>query len=141
MPGKYGPASVTVNYDDAPGGTPRAVHDFILNGINAKLIARMMQSDGLGDAFEEHLPTGKKAVDPITLEGMWDTTATTGTHAVFQAPDDDPQDLTRTLTVVFGDTKTFTVETRLMSYEVMAANDVIQKFRAELQPTGTATWT
>jgi len=140
MAGKYGPASVTVTYDDSPGGTGRSVESFILNGLTAKDIARMMQTDGLGDAWEEHTPTGKKANDPITLGGTWDTTATTGTHVVFGTVDDGPQDATRTLVVVFGDSKTWTVETRLMSYAVIAANESIQTFEAEIQPSGAAVW-
>jgi hypothetical protein len=140
LPGKYGPSNVTVTLEDAPGGTPQNIHNFILNGITAKTIARMMQSDGLGDAWEEHVPTGKKAADPITLEGIWDTTATTGTHAIFKDVDDGPEDDGRELVVVFGDSKTWTVDVRLTEYEVIAANDSIQKFRALLQPTGAAVW-
>lgn len=142
MAGKYGPADVTVTLeDDATGaGTVRNIHNFILNGISAKTIARLMQSDALGDSWEEHVPTGKKAAEPITLEGIWDTTAGTGTHDIFNDVDDDPQETGRELVVVFGDSKTWTVTTRLTSYEVIAANDSIQKFSAELQPTGSAIW-
>ena len=99
-----------------------------------------MRSDGLGDAWEEHVPTGKKAADPITLEGLWDTTATTGSHAVFGAVDDGPNDDGRELVVTFGDSKTWTVDVRLTSYAVIASNDSVQKFSAELQPTGAAVW-
>jgi hypothetical protein len=111
MAGRYGPASVTVSLEDAPGGTARDIHNFILNGITAKDIARMMQSDCLGDTWEEHIPTGKKAADPITLEGLWDTTATTGTHAVFGAVDDGPNDDGRELVVVFGDSTRSSLQT------------------------------
>jgi len=140
MAGKYGPADVTVTYDDGPGGSGQSIGSFILNGLTAKDIARMMQTDGLGDAWEAHTPTGKKAAEPITLEGVWDTTVTTGTHAVFGTVDDGPEDATRTLVVVFGDSKTWTVETRLTSYAVKAENDSIQTFAAEIQPTGAAVW-
>ncbi len=140
MAGKYGPADVSVTLEDGPGGTARSIHNFILNGITAKDIARMMQSDALGDAWEEHIPTGKKAAEPITLEGLWDTTATTGSHAVLGTVDDGPEDDGRELVVTFGDSKTWTVDVRLASYAVIAANDSVQKFNAELQPTGAAVW-
>jgi hypothetical protein len=140
MAGKYGPADVTVALEDAPGGTTRAIQNFILNGISAKDIARMMQSDCLGDAWEEHVPTGKKAAAPITLEGLWDTTATTGTHAVLGSVDDGPEDDGRELIVVFGDSKTWTVDCRLAEYEVIASNDSVQRFSCLLQPTGAAVW-
>lgn len=140
MSGRYGPASVTVSLEDGPGGTARNIHNFILNGISAKDISRMMQTDALGDTWEEHTPIGKLASEVSTLEGIWDTTATTGTHAIFSAVDDGPQDDGRELVIVFGDSKTYTVDVRLMSYEVLATNDSIQKFRAELQPTGAGVW-
>lgn len=140
MAGRYGPASVTVTLEDSPGGTARNIHDFILNGITAETIARMMQTDGLGDAWEEHVPTGKKGAPPITLGGIWDTTATTGSHAILNDVDDGPQDDGRELVVTFGDSKTWTVDVRLMRYRVTAANDAIQQFEAELQPTGAAVW-
>ncbi len=140
MAGKYGPADVTVALEDGPGGTTRAIQNFILNGMNAKDIARLVQTDALGDAWEEHTPTGKKASAPITLEGIWDTTATTGTHAVLGTVDDGPEDDGRELIVVFGDSKTWTVDCRLTEYEVIAANDSIQKFTCLLQPTGAAVW-
>jgi len=140
LSGKYGPSDVTVTLEDAPGGTARNVHNFILNGIAAKDIARMMQSDCLGDAWEEHIPTGKKAAEPITLEGIWDTTASTGTHAIFGTVDDGPNDDGRELVITFGDSKTWTVDVRLTSYSVVASNDSVQKFIAELQPTGAAVW-
>ncbi len=138
--GMHGPAEVSVSLENAPGGTPKDIHNFILNGITAKDIARMMQSDALGDVWEEHIPTGKKAAEPITLEGLWDTTATSGTHAIMKDVDDDPNDDGRELVVTFGDSKTWTVDVRLTSYAVVASNDSVQKFIAELQPTGAAVW-
>ncbi len=138
--GKHGPAEVGVTLENAPGGTAKDIHNFILNGINAKTIARMMQSDTLGEAWEKHVPTGKKAAAPITLEGLWDTTATSGSHAILKDVDDGPEDDGRELVVTFGDSKTWTVDVRLTEYEVKAANDAVHKFSALLQPTGAAVW-
>ena len=36
MAGRYGPASVTVTLEDGPGGTARALTNFILEGISVK---------------------------------------------------------------------------------------------------------
>ena len=136
--GRYGVKDVTLTLEDAPGGTARNIEKAIINGISIKTIARLAQIDGLGDAWEQHVPTGKKGLDAITLEGVWDTTATTGSHAIFKDVDDDPQDDGRELVFNPGDGKTLTVDVRLMSYEIVASNDQIQRFRAELQPTGPA---
>ena len=140
MAGKYGPASVTVTLEDSPGGTARALTNFILEGITAKTSAQLMDTTALGDSFTEQTPTGLKTVENITLTCIWDTTGTTGTHAVLGTVDDGPQDDGRELVVVFGDSKTFTVDVRLMSSEVVAAMGSIQTIVAELVPTGAGVW-
>jgi hypothetical protein len=140
MAGKYGSADVTLTYDSSPGGGGVAVQNFILNGVSAKVISHMMETTGLGDADVEQTPVGLKSYEVSTLEGLWDDTPATGSHFVFGTIDDGPNDATRTMAIVFGDSKTFTVETRLMSYEVFAENGQIQRFRAEILPTGAGVW-
>lgn len=140
MAGKYGSASVTVTLDSTAGGSGQAITNHVLSMGGAKITSAMEASHAFGDSWEESTPVGLKKAEPITLEGHWDTTATTGPHAVLSDPDDDPADGTRTLVVVFGDSKTFTVETRLMSYEVLAQVGNLTRFRAELIPTGAAVW-
>ena len=140
MAGKYGPASVTMTYDDSPGGTGRAITNFILEGISVKPSAQLMDTTALGDSATEQTPTGLTSIDSITLTCIWDTTGTTGTHAVLGSVDDGPQDSGRTLVVVFGDSKTFTVETRLASSEVRAQMGSIQTIVAEIVPTGAGVW-
>ena len=140
MAGKYGPASVTVTLEDGPGGTARALTNFILEGVSAKTSSQMMETTALGDSFTEQTPTGLKTVEPITLTCIWDTTGTTGTHAVLGTVDDGPQDDGRQLVAVFGDSKTFTVDVRLASSEVVASMGSIQTIVAELIPTGAGVW-
>ena len=140
MAGKYSSQSITVTFDDAPGGTGRAVTNHVLTMSGVKVTSAMQLSHAFGDSAEEHTPSGMTKVDPITLTGFWDTTATTGPHVVFGTPDDGPQDDTRTLVIVFGDSKTFTVETRLVSYEVLGKNGALTEFSAVIQPTGAHTW-
>lgn len=140
MPGKYGSQSWAISYDDAPGGTLRNVTNHILTIGGVKIESVMELSHAFGDSAEEHTPTGIIKVPLIELEGHWDTTATTGPHVVFSVPDDGPQDGTRTLTIVPGDTKTLTVETRLVSYEVLGINGQLTRFKAAIQVTGAAAW-
>ena len=140
MAGKYGPSSVTVTLEDGPGGTARALTNFILEGISAKMTAQVMETTALGDSFTEQTPTGLKTVETITLTCIWDTTGTTGTHVVLGTVDDGPQDDGRELVVVFGDSKTFTVDVRLASSEVVATMGSIQTIVAELVPTGAGVW-
>ena len=108
MAGKYGSQSITVSYDDGPGGSLQAVTNHILSMGGVKITSAMQLSHAFGDSAEESTPSGMIKVDPISLGGFWDTTASTGPHVVFGTPDDGPQDSTRTLVIVFGDSKTFT---------------------------------
>lgn len=138
--GKHASSEITITYDDGPGGTGRAVTNYILTMGAAKITANMQASTAFGDAWEEMLPTGIKKMDPITLTGFWDDTATTGPHVVFLDPDDGPQDSTRTLVIVFGNSKTLTVETYLNSYSVIGKVGSLTEFEAVIQPTGAAVW-
>lgn len=140
MAGKYGSQSITITYDDGPGGTGRAVTGHVRTMSGVKITSSMQATTAFGDTWEEQTPTGRMRMEPVTLAGHWDTTSTTGPHAVFSAPDDGPQDDTRTLVIVFGDSKTMTVETRLVSYEVKGQEGNLTEFEAVIQPTGTATW-
>ncbi len=126
MAGKYGPSSVTVTLEDSPGGTARNLENFILEGIQVKQTSEMTETTSLGDSFEEHTPIGMRKTEPISITVIWDTTGTTGTHAILGTVDDGPQDDGRQLVVVFGDSKTYTTDVRLTSYEVIAQNDKIQ---------------
>ena len=121
MAGKHGSTSVTVTLEDSPGGTARTI------------TSGMQESTAYGDTFKKQLPTGVKEIAQITMSGFWDTTATTGSHVVFGTPDDGPQDDTRELVIVFGDSKTFTADCYLVSYEVMASPGSLTKFTAVLQ--------
>ena len=139
MPGKYGSSSITVSIDDAPGGTLRAITSYVLELGGAKITSQMQDVTAIGDTVKKMLPTGLVENAKIRIRGLWDTTATTGPHAVLQTPDDGPQDAQRTLTLVFGDSKTFTCEGYLESYEAVGTVGKLTEFIAEYIPN-TAVW-
>ena len=140
MAGRYGPSSVTVTLEDGPGGTARNLENFLLNGISAKDMSEMQETTALGDSWKERVPIGIKDSPEIDLEMIWDTTAATGTHVVFLAVDDGPQDDGRELVIVFGDGKTWTRDYRLAEKEVVAITTAIQQINAKLVATGSALW-
>ena len=117
--GKHGSSEIVVSYDDAPGGTLRVITSFVLTFGGVKITSKMQASTAYGDTVEKKLPTGMTALADIPIEGFWDDTATTGPHVVFIAPDDGPQDLMRSLVIVFGNSKTWSSEGYLMDYEVL----------------------
>ncbi len=141
MAGKYGSPSVTVTYEDAPGGTGRNItsHILKLGGVKVESLTEMNMP--FGASSEAHTPTGVTRTPDIPIEGNWDTTATTGPHVVFGAVDDGPQDATRTLVIVFGDSKTFTIETRLVEFEVIAEDGKLTGYKALIRQAAAGAWT
>lgn len=140
--GKQGSDVVTITYDDAPGGTARVITNFVMELGGTKIVVASEQSDAFGDAWDEHTATGRRSVPDIPCSGHFDTTPTTGPHVVLNpvAGDADPNGATRTLTVVYGDSKTFTVETRLVEYEVVGVKGKLTMFNALIRPTGAGVW-
>jgi hypothetical protein len=140
--GKHGSPEVTISYDDGPGGAPVVLTNFVMELGGAKIEVKNQPSTAFGDAWEEHTPTGMRSSPAIKVAGQFDNAAG-GPHATLAPKDADatPTALTRTLAIGFGDGKTFTVETRLVDYEVAAKNGALTDFTATVQPTGAAVWT
>ena len=140
MAGKYGSGSIVITYDDGPGGTARTITPYVtaIGGVKVEQITE--QTNPFGTTSEAHTPVGMQRVPDITLEGFYDTTATVGPHVVFGAPDDGPQDDTRTFTFAPGDSKTFTMESRLVDYEVTGQNGQLTKYKATIRQAGAGAW-
>lgn len=138
--GKHGSSEITVSYDDGPGGTPRTITSFVLTMGAIKLTSNMQANTPFGATVEGMLPTGVSKIDQITIHGFWDDTAVTGPHVVFIAPDTSPQAATRTLAIVFGNSKTWTSEGYLVSYAVLGKAGNLTEFDAVLQQNSGA-WT
>lgn len=141
--GKHSSSEITIGYDDSPGGTLRQIENSVLTMSGIKIEAPNQLTHAYGDSWEESTPTGMRKVPAITLTGFFDDTATTGPHTVLRVGDNDvdPNGATRTLVVVFGNSKTFTVETRLQSYEVLGKNGNLTEYASVIQPSGSAAWT
>jgi hypothetical protein len=140
MAGKYGSASVSISYDDAPGGSLQDVSAHVLSVGGLKIEQITEENSPFGQAYESNTPVGKQKFADVTIAGNWDTSASTGPHVVFGTPDSDPNGSTRTLTIVPGDSKTLTVETRLVSYEVILTNGKLSGYSAVVRQAGSAAW-
>jgi hypothetical protein len=143
MPGKYGSVDVVVNYDAAPGGTLSDVTQHVREIGGLKIENLTQETHSFGDPWIENTPTGMRRVPAIVIKGLFDTTASTGPHAVFMptSADCQPSAATRTLEVTCGDGKKFTVETRLQNYEVAPKNAALTEYTATVLPTGAGVWT
>jgi len=136
--GKHGSSEITISYDDGPGGSPQAIVSYILTMGAIKLTSNMQTSTAFADTIEKMLPTGMSKIDQVTLHGFWSDAATTGPHTVFLAPDTSPQASTRTLAIVFGNSKTWTSEGYLVSYAVLGKVGSLTEFDAVLQQNSGA---
>jgi hypothetical protein len=138
--GKFGSSSVEIHLDDGPGGTLRDITAYVTSIGGVKVSQITEKTNPFGTSHEENTPVGMQHVDDITIEGYYDTTATTGPHVVMGTPDDDPQDATRTFTFTPGDSKTFTMECRLVDYSVIATNGNLTKYQSTIRQAGAASW-
>lgn len=135
--GKHGSSEITISYDDGPGGTLRVITPYVTSMSGIKITSNMQKSTAFGDTIEKQLPTGLSIYSEITLGGFFDDTATVGPHVVFIAPDTSPQSSTRTLTIVIGNSKQWSGEGFLKSYEVLGKNGNLTEYQAVLvQNTG-----
>lgn len=135
----YGPDDVAVQFDRADG-TLTTMSNYVreLNGVKKSAI--LTESHAFGDSWVEFLSVGIRKLEPITLRGFYDDTATTGPDVVFNNPGNiGDTNATRTLTITWGSTKTTTVECLIVSYERIATLDNLTMFEVVLQPTGQVT--
>lgn len=141
MAGKYGSSSWAFTLDDGPGGTSRTITPYVksVGGIKVEQLTEMTMP--FGQAYETHTPVGVQRVPDVELEFWFDTTATTGPHVVCGTPDTSPQGSTRTFTASPGDSKTFTIEVRLVSYEVIGVNGGLTMSKAVIRQAGLGAWT
>lgn len=140
MAGKYGSASASVSIDDH-GGTLRDItaHVRTIGGLKISQITE--ENSPFGVAYERNTPVGKQKFGPVTIAGDYDTTATTGPHVVFSTLETTPQDSTRTLTVVPGDSKTLSGEGYVTEYEPILTDGKLTGYTALFVQAGLFAWT
>lgn len=129
MAGVYGSNSISIAYDDGPGGTARTITSFVLTMGDVVIAAKQDDGTAYGATIMKQLPTGVSELPDFELEGLWDTTSTTGSHAVLKTPDTDPNGGTRTLTIGFGDSKTWATEGYLKEYRVIGQVGKLTRFK------------
>ena len=133
MAGKHGPDEILIKVDNS-GGTLVDLSPYIdtFNGITKEALTE--EDTVFGDANETHGVVGVSRVQPVTLEGWYDDTATTGPHAILNAIGN-----TRSLQITWGNSLTTTVECVITSYARSAARSGSTRFSANLLPTGAVT--
>lgn len=130
---KYGSDDVVIEVDNS-GGTLVDLSQYIdtINEIN--ISAMLQESHAFGDSWVEQLYTGVKMTAPITIEGFYDDTSSTGPNAVLNSLGD-----TRTFKITYGSTKTTSVESVITSYVRRPVRGELTRFTCTLTPTGAVT--
>lgn len=137
---KFGPTTVAIQIDDAPGGSLTDISAYVtsIGGIKVEQITE--QTNPFGVAYEAHTPVGVQRVPDITLEGFYDNTASTGPHAVLSTVDDGVSDATRSFSFTPDGGKTFTMESRVVDYEVVAQLGALTRYRSTIRQAGAGAW-
>lgn len=129
---KYGSAEVKVEF--GPTGSLQDVSADILNIGGIDLQAETEEGHGFGEGWVKQLATGLKRGADITVQGFYDDTATTGTHAVFNCIGE-----ARQLEVTYGGGKSTRMDVLVQSYRRIPARGELTKFEAVLLLTGAPT--
>jgi len=90
---------------------------------------------------EKNTPVGKQKFGPVTIEGDFDSTPTTGPHAVFGTLETLPGDATRTLAISPGDSKSLGGEGYVTEYEVVITDGKLTGYTAQFVQAGLFAWT
>jgi hypothetical protein len=134
-------SGVVLTLDDS-GGTPRIVTSFVLTIGGLKITNETIESTPFGAGWRETLATGIRKGEKITLTGLVDTTANTGTFAtMIPTTADAVPGFTRSLKCNMGggNGTVFNCEVVLES-GVVEPKIGLATYQAELQPTGACTW-
>lgn len=132
----YAQPNVTVNFDNS-GGTPVNISQQVMSISALDKEMTLEESDAMGDAWVEFLSAAVGRMAEITLGGLYDDTASTSVNAL--AGGNSDLGAIRTLQVVLGSSKSFTVETVIKSFRRIINRGELHKYELVLQPTGAPT--
>lgn len=135
---KYGSNSIVVEIDVTEGGALTDISQYVTDLDGVEVEAILMESHSFGDAWFEHLATGLRRMNPVTVGGFFDDVAS-GPNAIFIGVQDSPADASRTFKVTWGGTKTTTVEVWIQKYTRRPVRNELTRYEAVLQPTGSVT--
>jgi hypothetical protein len=106
-----------------------------VGGVNIEALTQ--ESHAFGDAWVEHLYTGVRRVNEITLSGYYDDAAATGPHALFGQTSDIGAE--REIEFDFGSSDIVHFDYLLASYNRMPVVGELTRFEATIRPTGAVT--
>jgi hypothetical protein len=135
----YGSPSVKIEFDNA-GGTLVDMSAYCVKDFSINRKANTIDSTPYGEVWAQHIASGMKSMEPITLPVVYDDTATTGPEVIFYNAGAALAS-TRTFKITYGGTKTTSVECIITGFEVQLSVGQFHAAVVSLQPTGEVTET
>jgi len=135
----YGPADLTVEYDNAAGTlVDITAHVLNVNDIDVENLTEEVRP--FGASWDVHKTVGVGRMPVVEIGGVYDDTASTSPDALFanRVPE-GPAVASRTLKFTWGGSKTTEVETVLLGYRRTVDRAGLTRWLARLQPTGAVT--
>ncbi len=130
---KYGSPNIKIEVANA-GGTlvDLSAHIDTINGFEVE--AKIQESTPFGSAWTTQLYSGVRQGNPVTIEGFYDDTATTGPDAILNALGS-----TRNVKITYGSTKTSSFAAIITKYDRKPVAGESTRFACTLTPTGAVT--
>lgn len=128
----YNWSNLKIEFDDN-GGVLKDVSEYVLAFNGVKLKGETQDVTPAGWQYVKKLFAGLKSADSVTIDLIYDDTATTGPDAIF-----NDIGSTRSLKVTWGGTKTTTTEWIITGYDRLPKKGEVTQSQATLEFTGTA---
>ena len=135
---KYGSDQVNIKFTTA-SATSLTLHDLgqyidTFNGV--KIEALTQEGHGFGDSWVEHLYTGIRRMDPVTVAGFYDNIAASGPNVMFGNASDIGSE--RRCEVNFAGTASNILQFAglVMSYSRLPTRSELTRFELVFQPSG-----
>lgn len=132
----YGWPDLSVQVDSADAGSLQEMKSHIRAITIGKQVRLTEENTVAGSTWEAHLLTAIRKMEPITLEGVYDDTASTGPKVVFGT---STHAVTRSVVITLGSTNTISFEAWITEFEPGAPSKGKITYKAVLLPTGTVT--
>lgn len=114
------------------GGT--SMKAYIQDDVTLVIEAITEGATAFGDTWENHIYTGLRRAEPITVGGYYDDTATTGPNAKFNVPG-----TTLAIVITWASGKTSTFSAIAKKYDRISKIGGMTRYIATLLPTGAIT--
>ena len=132
---QYGWPDLSIQVDATDGGSLQEMKSHV-RGIQIGASERLTEENTVaGSTWVAHVMTGIRQLADLTLDGVYDDTASTGPNATFNGT----HTVTRSVVLTWGGTKTTSFEAWITSYERTTPGKGKLGYKVVLKPTGTVT--